>query len=205
VSAPIRILFVVAVAVLAAAIADPLIEFASNAGLFGHGALTDHSTLDALPTLLVGAAFVLAQALLRARTALSERLRSASDSLTNRSLLAMLPAIFITQIGVLFAMETLEQFVVYGHGLGGFIWLGGPIAVSLAVHALFCIGSTLLVAKSLRAMTHTVVRLVRILRELTTLRARVTTSLLRTLHDLVAVRTLAPVVCRIGERAPPLG
>lgn len=200
----IRILFVVAVAVLAAAIADPLVEYVSNAGLFGPGALTDHSSLDVLPALLIGATFVLVQALLRAHTALSKQLRAASDSLTIPSLLAMLPAIFIVQIGVLFAMETLEQFAVFGHGLGGLIWLGGPVAVSLLVHALFCVGSTLLVAKSLRAMTHTVVRLVRILRELVTLRARVTTPLLRALHDLVAVRTLAPVVCRIGERAPPL-
>jgi hypothetical protein len=190
--------------VVAAAIADPLVEFASNAGFFGPDALTDHSSVDILPALLVGGAFVFGQVLLRARTALTSQLRAASDSLTSISLLAMLPAIFSIQISVLFGMETLEQFVVYGHGLGGSIWLGGPIAVSVAVHALFCIASTLLVAKSLRAMTHTVVRLVRIFRELITVRARVTTPLLRALHDLVAIRTLAPIACRIGERAPPL-
>jgi hypothetical protein len=34
-------------------------------------------------------------------------------------------------------METGEQIVVAGHPLGGTIWLGGPIVVSLALQALF--------------------------------------------------------------------
>jgi hypothetical protein len=43
-------------AVLAAAIADPLVEFASNAGWFGPGNFTDRSNLDVGPVFALGIA-----------------------------------------------------------------------------------------------------------------------------------------------------
>src|SRR5208283_1357179 len=54
----IQVLFCGTVAILAAALADPLVEFASNAGLFGGGAFTDHSMLDVLPALIAGGLFL---------------------------------------------------------------------------------------------------------------------------------------------------
>ena len=43
---------------MAAAIADPLVEFASNAGWFGAGNFTDHSNLDVVPALFAGVALL---------------------------------------------------------------------------------------------------------------------------------------------------
>src|SRR5262249_25040176 len=50
----VRLWFSLAVAVIASAIADPLLEAASNAGIFGNAHYTDHSNLDVLPALAVG-------------------------------------------------------------------------------------------------------------------------------------------------------
>jgi hypothetical protein len=203
-SATVRVLFCATVAVLAAAVADPLVEFASNAGLFGHATFTDKSNLDVLPALCVSGIFVLAAAFLRARSVLSPRLKAASDSLTPASFAQMLPAIFVLQIAVLFLMETLEQFAVYGHPLGGTIWLGGPVAVSLCVHALFCICAGALVARSMKSIAHSVVRLVRVFRAFVTLCAHGPVPQARNVPDFVFFAKPAPVACRIGERAPPI-
>ena len=50
----IRFWFCLAAAVIAAAIADPVVEFASNHGAFGAGNFTDHSSLDVVPALIAG-------------------------------------------------------------------------------------------------------------------------------------------------------
>lgn len=203
-SATIRVLFCATVAVLAAAMADPLVERASNAGFFGPGTFTDNSNLDVVPALCVGAIFILATALLRARSTLSLRLKAAGNAMTPASLARMLPAIFTLQIAVLFGMETVEQYAVYGHGLGGTIWLGGPVAVSLAIHALVCLCAAVLVARTMKSIAHSVVRLVRIFRAFVTLRAHGAAPHARAAREFLFYRKLAPIACRIGERAPPV-
>jgi hypothetical protein len=47
----------------------------------------------------------------------------------------LFPATFALQIAVLFGMETAEQYAIAGHALGGTVWLGGPVLISLAIHA----------------------------------------------------------------------
>jgi hypothetical protein len=42
----IRAWFCLAAALVAASITDPLVEFASNSGMFGPGSFTDHSNQD---------------------------------------------------------------------------------------------------------------------------------------------------------------
>ncbi len=135
---------------LAAALADPCLEFASNAGWFGSGRFTDHSMADVLPTLLFGALFLVAQLLGIFRRA-SIRLRL--DEPLRRPLARLLPGIFMLQLALLFSIESLEQRLVYGDFLGGALWLGAPIAIALVVHALFTLCTAFLVAATLREFT----------------------------------------------------
>src|ERR1700694_3279642 len=65
----IRFWFCVAVALVALAIADPLTEWASNAGLFGPGNFTDHSNADVVPALFAGFAFFALHLVMRSLSA----------------------------------------------------------------------------------------------------------------------------------------
>jgi hypothetical protein len=69
----IRAWFCIAAALVAASVADPLVEFASNRGVFGPGSFTDHSNRDVLPALCAGLAFGAVYVLLRARSILARR------------------------------------------------------------------------------------------------------------------------------------
>jgi hypothetical protein len=111
--------------------ADPLVEWASNAGRFGPGNFTDHSTADVVPALLVGVLFVATHLWLRVRRALtrgpaSDLLRASRQAIGG-GVLRLLPLVFAIQMLVLYCMETSEQIAVVGHPLGGMIWLGGPV------------------------------------------------------------------------------
>lgn len=195
----IRVWFTLAAAVVAAAIADPLVEGASNAGWFGPGNFTDHSTLDVLPALLCGAVLLSVCLILRIRR---ELLRASCEALRG-DIARLLPALFATQLAVLFAMETIEQVVVAGHPLGGTIWLGGPVWFSLAAHALTGIAIVFGLAYVVCSCARTTVRMIRRMRALA----------MRALHDpaplalrrrgRIALAHAAPVRCRIGNRAPP--
>ena len=206
-----RILFCIAVAIMAAAAADPLVEFGSNAGLFGPGNYTDHSNLDVVPAVLVALLFAALHLFLRIRGALmgpreASRLwlRQSSDALGSAMLLRLLPAAFAIQIVALYSMETAEQFVVAGHAFGGTIWLGGPTAASLTVHAAFCLIVTLTVGRTLRAFARTAVQIVRLIRELATLPAHCGRPLFLPLLRVRTLRLSSPIPSRIGERAPPV-
>jgi hypothetical protein len=195
----IRFWFTLAAAVVAAAIADPLVESAANAGWFGPGNFTDHSTLDVIPTLFSGALLIGVCFALHIRR---ELLRASVEALRT-DIGRLLPAVFTTQLAVLFVMETIEQVVVVGHPLGGTIWLGGPLWFSLAVHAVTGIAIAFSLAHAICACARTTVRMIRRIRALA----------MRALHDPVplALRRRdrmwlahhAPVRCRIGNRAPP--
>lgn len=195
----IRFWFCMAAAVIAAAIADPIVEALSNAGVFGPGRFTDHSNLVVIPALLAGATVLLAYIALRVRRAL---LRASSEALRTH-VTCLLPAIVALQVAVLFVMETLEQVVVAGHPMGGMIWLGGPWWFSLSAHAITGIAITFALKHLVCVCTRTTVRVIRQLRALA----------MRALHDpkplalrrrnAAFARPLAPVLCRIGNRAPP--
>ncbi len=205
-----RLWFCLAVAVLSAAVADPLVEWASNAGLFGPGNFTDHSNLDVLPALLVGSVFVLLYVALRVRSLLvspgklpPELLRASKDALRG-GICGLLPAAFGFQILTLFLMETAEQFAVAGHGLGGTIWLGAPILVSLALHAVACAIGAFAVAYAVRVLAATTLRIIRLVRALATFPLHGKPSIARRRASIVYLSDSRPVLCQIGERAPPL-
>jgi hypothetical protein len=135
---------------------------------------------------------------------LSRGLRAASDSITIACALRLWPAIFVLEIAALYGMETVEQSVVYGHALGGALWLGAPVVASLSIHASFCLCATILAARSLRTVARAVVRIVHLLRAFTILPAQGASPLRKAVDALVAAHVPAPIPCRIGKRAPPL-
>jgi hypothetical protein len=161
-----RLLFVGAVAAFAAACGDLLVESLSNHGFFGPGRFTDGSNLDIAPIAVVGSALLLACLLFRVRRALARgapaRCRlDLTAALAPIAIARMLPAILVLQLGLLWAMETAEQYLVIGRGLGGTIWLGGPIAASLLLHATICLVVTTLTRRLLCVLEPRAVQLVR--------------------------------------------
>ncbi|HEX8805879.1 MAG TPA: hypothetical protein VF741_02975 [Candidatus Aquilonibacter sp.] len=195
----VRIWFTLAAAIVAAAIADPCVEGASNAGWFGQGNFTDRSTLDVIPALLSGGLLLGIYLALRVRR---ELLRASNEAL-RANVGRLLPAILGLQLAVLFVMETCEQLLVYGRVFGGTVWLGGPVWFSLSVHALVGAAVAFALAYLVCACARSTVQMIRRIRALA----------MRALHDPapLALRRLgriclaheAPVRCRIGNRAPP--
>ena len=199
--------FVVAVAAIAAALADLLIEGLSNHGAFGRGAFTDGSNAVNGPVAVLGAIFLLRFLYLRARRAL----RAGDDApaapgsgrdLTLAALAWRIGAIFAVQIAALWTMETFEQFAVFGHGFGGTVWLGGPTALSLAMHAVVCVVTVLSARALLRALEP---RALRLLRALLALLGAVGDDSRPHFSPGLAPVVVLPyfVLCRIGVRAPP--
>lgn len=196
----IRFWFCIASAVLAAAMADPLVESLSNAGWFGPGSFTDHSNLDVLPVLLCGAAFVICYLALRVRR---ELLRASGEALRARAG-RLLPYIVAAQLTVLYAMETVEQVVVAGHVMGGTVWLGGPIWFSLGVHALVGTAVAYGLARLACACAQTTLRVLRRFRALATRALHAPAPLAVRGRGTAWLRANSLVRCRIGNRAPPL-
>jgi len=192
-----RVPFCLAVAVIAAAVADPIVELASNAGWFGAGNFTDRSNLDVLPALVVGVGVLLLYLIGRAGAILA-------GTALPRRVVSLVPAIFVLQIIALYVMETTEQFVVGGHVLGPMVWLGAPIFASLPIHAAFCLAVTLWIARSARGLAVTTLRVIALLKTIAGFATRTVEILLPRRSDDRPFRQLLPMLCRIGERAPPL-
>jgi hypothetical protein len=196
-NAPIRYGFCLALAAIAAAIADPIVEFASNAGWFGHGSFTDHSNLDVVPSLLAGVGLMVIFLARRARAVLA-------GQAFPRGIAPLFPTIFALQILTLFVMETGEQVIAWGHVLGPAVWLGGPLPASLAIHAAICIALTFWISRSVRVLAATTLRVIRLLRAIATLAVRPSPAgSLRFLY-VGCFKQRSPVLCQIGERAPPI-
>ncbi len=203
----VRLWFSLAVAVIAAAVADPLLEAVSNAGVFGHGRYTDHSNLDVLPALAVGLAAIAIHVALRIRVhidgddgMMSDRLRRWDIALRSRTAL-LLPATFAAQVFALYSMETVEQTVVAGHALGGLIWLGAPSVIALAVHALACVATFFIATAVMHELAWATLRVVKIIRAILT--RAVDGGIVVPRLRIVVRKQLAPELCTAGERAPP--
>jgi hypothetical protein len=184
------------VAVISAAIADPIVEFASNAGWFGAGRFTDHSNLDVVPALIAGVGLLVLYLVRKARAIVLER--------SSLGLGALLPLIFTLQILTLYAMETAEQLVVWRHVLGPTVWLGAPAPISIAIHATICCGVVLAILRSRRALATTTLRVIRIIQAIATLGiAREKPPATRGIWQ-ICFKELIPVLGAVCERAPPL-
>jgi len=134
----------------------------------------------------------------------SENLLRASNEALRGGIARFLPLMFAAQILILYLMETAEQYVVWHHSLAGTIWLGAPVLISLAVHAFACAFVAYAAARSIHAFARTTLHIVQRMRALATLPVRGQRTLSRRYPRLVTLREIGPVLCRIGERAPPL-
>lgn len=198
--------FCVAVAAIAASLADPLVEGASNAGWFGPGKFTDHSTWDVVPTLIVGLVFVLWHVCLLIRRALvgeADARQVGWPALSFVAIAKLLPIVFSLQLVVLYGMESSEQLVVYGHLLGGTIWVGGPIAASLLVHALACLTVAFIASLIVRAFAEGTVRIVRLVEVIARLQSGQSLSSFYGHRISLAPRHVAAVLRVSAGRAPP--
>jgi hypothetical protein len=202
-----------AVALVAAALGDSLVESIANSGLTGAG-YRDDDHLSVLPTLLAGSVLVLeilrsgCLAVLRRGTRLQRRawLAGFAKGLIQTSLRRDLAFVLVLQFAALFAMESVEQLLAGGRLLGGTAWLGGPVAFSLLTHALLGAGCLFVLGRLGRVLLALfaafVVRAVdALLCELARARAQFVACrrdgrLFRLAHTLGARRC--------AERAPPL-
>jgi len=203
-----RGLFALTAAAAAATVTDPVVETASNAGCFGPGSFTDHSTADVVPVLAVASLAALTYVYLRARPATSVATEASATCSSARAVaqpcLPLLPWIFASQLAVLFAMETCEQIAVTGHPLGGTVWLGAPVAIALTVHAVACVLSAFALARILPGLTRAAVALALLVRRS---RGRLAVEARGTrvsASDAPATPPADPMAARLGKRAPPL-
>jgi hypothetical protein len=185
-----------AIAVIAAALADPIVEFASNAGWLGAGSFTDRSNLDIIPALLLGVGLLVLFMIRKARAVLT-------GHAIPRRIVWLLPTIFVLQIGTLYAMETLEQIVVWGHPFPAPVWLGGPVAISLAIHALICLTVTYAITRSGHTLAVTTLRVLRLVRAIASLAPQCGALVATRRFESFLCKASLPVPCTIGERAPP--
>jgi hypothetical protein len=199
---PIRIWFCLAAALVAASIADPVIEFASNHGAFGAGSFTDHSNGDVFPALGAGLALVAVSIALRVRRVFVRS--NVREYLQPSALWPLLPYVFAAQIAALYVMETAEQYAVAGHALGGSVWLGGPAPVSLALHALCCVLTTLLLGRLARHLARSAVTLVAHIIAAIAVVPRAAAVTFIVTSFCADARRRAPLLGRTGLRAPPL-
>jgi hypothetical protein len=160
-------LFTFAAALVAAVAGDAVVEGLSNANLFWHGNYTDRSSLDLLPVLLLAVTALLAGvcwSMMRAARVRGISIRSlvlsTAHVLEPSTIRRLLPAVAIVQIIALYLMETTEQLAVFGRPLGGTIWLGGPVAVSLTIHLAFAVICAFALSTSLRTLAIMLARVV---------------------------------------------
>ena len=202
--------FAVASAITAAALGDPIVEGLANAGVFGAGRFTDRSTADVLPALLLGVVFAAIYVASLVRRFLAPEWRAASWlqqsalALTGGTVRRMLPLMLALQFIVLLLMESIEQRAVFGHLLGGSLWLGGPIAASLVIHALVGMLVAFLFAQSLRRVATRVAAIIRIALRLTLALAEPARTRRCDLSSLPPRRLPLGYLAHLGERAPPL-
>lgn len=190
-----RLGFCLAVAVISAAIADPIVESASNAGWFGAGNFTDHSSIDVVPALIAGIVLLTLYLVRKAHLLVVERCAS--------TLVAILPVVFVLQIIALYVIETSEQLVVWHHMLGPGVWLGGPAPVSVAVHAVIGGAVAFAMLRSNRRLARTTLRVIALIRAIVVARFVFERPLATRWIAKLSVAAARPVLCRIGERAPP--
>lgn len=205
-----RLPFLMAVALLAAAIGDLLVETIANSGILGPGfADNDHSSI--IPALIVGASLALlligweCRRLVRSRSEARERPIGLARRFLARAPIHDVPFVVVLQLGMVFIMESGEQFFGEGGLLGGTVWLGGPVVFSLLAHA--CIGAicTVLVAHGMRAIVRRCATLVEVVfdRILGAFGRKTATIFTRRDDRAPCFRTQMLRVHQCGERAPP--
>lgn len=206
-----RLPFLIAAALIAGGFGDPLVETIADTGIFGAG-YHDTNHLGVLPALLCGLVLTIEIALLRCIQAFRgdsrtsrERLIAVAERLGARSALRVVPIVFVLQLGVVFAIETIEQLLTGGGLRSGLEWLGGPIAFSLGVHALLALVVTIGLAALTRAIAAVLLSLVHLAFAFIALRPvrRGAAPSHQWLDGASCRQRRSPRARRIGGRAPP--
>lgn len=207
-----RLPFLIAAALVAAGLGDPVVESVSNTGIFGgHYADTNHTGI--LPTLLAGLIITLEVLLVRLREVWRRAaggdaaggLIQAARELAARPFARDLPSVFALQLSALFVLESAEQLALGGKLSGGTVWLGGPILFSLSVHALvgglctFALGAGMRALLRFASLVATAVRFIWLAIQRET---GAGFCLYRQTPRFACAQ--APHVRQIGGRAPPL-
>ncbi len=210
-SAKSRLPLLIAVALISAAVGDPLVETISDSRVFGNG-YADNNHLSVIPTLIAGAllaALLIWQqciALLHDPAEHSDWLRGVAKEISAHSLFHDLPFILTLQFGALFMMESCEQLCVGGKLLNSAAWLGGPIWFSLATHVLLGSCFALLIRHAMSAILRRCAALVRIALEFMAdaFARENSSSFARHRHSSGVRFNRTSCVHQIGCRAPPL-
>jgi len=206
-----RLPFWLAVALIAAAVGDPLVETIANSGVLGPG-YADNVHSSVVPALIAGASLVLlligwqCSRFLRWRSERPQRPIDLARRFLARSPLYDIPAVLILQLAALFVMESSEQIFCEGGLLGGTAWLGGPMWFSLLAHAAIGAISTVLMAHGMRAIVRRCARLLEIAIERILWVFGPEKAAIFAKRDAEATRCRSDVlhVHQLGERAPPL-
>jgi len=206
-----RLPFLAAVALIAAAIGDPLVETIANAGVFGPG-YADNIHSSVVPALIAGLSLALlllawqCRNLVRCTGEVRERPIDLARRFLARSSIHDIPYAIVLQLAALFVMESSEQIFFEGRLLGGTAWLGGPVWFSLLAHAAIGAICTLLLTFGMRAIVRRAATLVEIVfeRVLWALKRESVTSFVRRDDDARRCRSQVWRVHQCGERAPPI-
>jgi len=207
-----RLPLLFAVALVAAALGDPLVESVSNHGFFGSG-FDDNNHLSVVPALVAGAMLGLIIVAMRCWSLVrsGSSLRRSDPFADGIARFAHGPAgrdvpiVLTLQFAALFAMESFEQMLAGGRPLGGGAWLGGPIVFSVATHVLLGTALTLLFGALVRSIHAGVSSLVRATIDALLLkRARDgARAVLKRGNGAAPAAPQAPHARRIRGRAPP--
>ena len=135
-------LMLASAALCAADVGHGAVAFLSRHSLIRGPYLTYHhdtivpTMLSALALAAIAAVKIFGDALANKTNVSDDWLVSSAARITRFHFLALVPLIFVVQIGVLFDMETLEQTMVLGHGLGFAASMGMPLPLTLVVQAI---------------------------------------------------------------------
>ncbi len=206
-----RLPFLAAVALIAAAIGDPLVETIANAGVFGPG-YADNIHSSVVPALIAGLSLALlllgwqCRRFVRCCGETHERPIDLARRFLARSSIHDIPHAFVLQLVALFVMESSEQIFCEGGLLGGIAWLGGPVWFSLLAHAAIGAICTVLITRGMRAIVRRAATLVEIVfeRVLCALGRESATSFARRDDNATLSHMQVLHVHQCGERAPPL-
>jgi hypothetical protein len=203
-----RAIFVIAAALLAAAVANPIVESVSNTGIFGHG-YSDHDQSSVGPTLAIAAVFALAFVVMRAVRMLGGVSRSEgmlsgiARDLARRAPTSDLPFVIGLQFVVVYAMERVEC-LAHGGTESGLAWLGGPVLFAVAVHGLIALGVTFAAGFALRSFARLLATAVRaVLEAIAIVRARSVAAAFARQTFIAALGSSLAHVRSLRGRGPP--
>jgi len=200
-----RFPFLLAAALIAAGLGDPLVEALAGAGAFGPG-YADNNHLGVVPALLAAALVLFAVFVLRCYEGWCRRRGERNAAMRERPPgLGELPIVLAMQLGAVCGMEFVEAAVARVPMQPGLEWLGGPAAWSVPLYAMVALAALAIVRRYARAMPRACAAVVRALGLFLIRSARVSAapyaprSARERCHN-----TPALLARRIGGRAPPL-